>query len=43
MLAEVDNFVPKYAGEDLRETVVAEIKRRFNAKVKENERRCQRV
>ncbi|CAH3166202.1 unnamed protein product, partial [Porites evermanni] len=28
MLAEVDNFVPKYAGEDLRETVVAEIKRR---------------
>lgn len=43
MLAEVDNFVPKYAGEDLRETVVAEIKRRSNAKVKENERRCQRV
>lgn len=34
MLASVDEFVSKYTGEDLRDAVVNELKRRYNAKIK---------
>lgn len=33
MLASVDEFVSKYTGEDLRNAVVNELKRRYNAKI----------
>ena len=34
MLAKVDQFVFKYTGDDLRNTVKNEVKRRYNAKIK---------
>ena len=34
MLASVDEFVSKYTGEGLRNAVVNELKRRYNAKIK---------
>ena len=34
MLASVDEFVSKYTGEDHRNAVVNELKRRYNAKIK---------
>ena len=34
MLASVDEFVSKYTGEDLRNAVVNELKRHYNAKIK---------
>ena len=34
MLASVDEFVSNYTGEDLRNAVVNELKRRYNAKIK---------
>ena len=34
MLASVDEFISKYTGENLRNAVVNELKRRFNAKIK---------
>ena len=34
MLASVDEFVSKYTGEDLRNAVINELKRHYNAKIK---------
>lgn len=34
MLSKVDNFVARYCGEDLRSSVVKDIKHRYNTKVK---------